>query len=86
MIWRNTDDDRPVIYCDIGPHAGKWRAHGYLYGTKEELDALFDSRDNELAVVVPDKPEAGPGDGGWISGAMSNPEVPSGKDQRLRSA
>ena len=65
MIWRS--DDQREAYCDIGPHAGKWRIAGYLYGSREEIDALLSSRTSAV-VVVPD-----PGDGGYISGAMSNP-------------
>lgn len=53
MKFRSDDRYAQATYCDIGPYAGQYRAIGFVYGAREELDALFSARDVDL-VVVPD--------------------------------
>jgi len=53
MIFRviRLADPESVVFCDTGPYAGQWRARGYLYGERGELDALLAHRRVRLVVL-----------------------------------
>jgi len=73
MIWRSRDDSPQALFCDVGQFAGLYRAAGYVYGSKAEIDALVNEPESVSLVV------ASP-DGGWVSGAMSNPGTGNADD------
>ena len=53
MRFRTDDRYDQASYCDTGPYEGQFRAIGFLYGTREELDVLLGARDVDV-VPIPD--------------------------------